>query len=80
MLGLAAVCLALVALLAYREWGAARERREAAAERTELIQRIQAPDVAITEHVRESREPRGRRVRPIAADDDQAYVERNERG
>ena len=73
-----AVCLALVALLAYREWGAARERREAAAERAELYQRIQAPDLAVDEHVRESRGPDRRRPRPIAADDDARFAEREE--
>lgn len=76
MLELSAVCLALVALLAYREWGAARERREAAAERAELMQRIQAPDVAIAEHVRESRGPERPHRRPIAADDDAAFAAR----
>ena len=73
------VCLALVALLAYREWGAARERREVAAERAELYQRIQAPEVAVDEHVKESR-PDRRAPRPIAADDDAAYAERDDRG
>lgn len=78
MLELALVCLALIALLAFREWGAARERREAAAERAELMQRIQAPDVAIAEHVRESRGPDRPRRRPIAADDDARFAEREE--
>jgi type II secretory pathway component PulJ len=80
LVALTVLCLALVALLAYREWGAARERREATAERAELIQRIQAPDLAIDQHVRESRGPDRRRARPIAADDDAAFLERSERG
>jgi len=90
VLALAVVCLALVALLAYREWGARRDRQQAASERRELeaahaeerrelYQRIQAPDLAVDEHVRESRGPNRRRPRPIAADDDAAYVEREAR-
>lgn len=90
MLGLAIVCVALVALLAYREWGARADRRQVASdrreleaahaeERRELYQRIQAPDLAVDEHVRESRGPNRRRPRPIAADDDAAYVEREAR-
>lgn len=79
MLYLTAVCIALIAALVYVLWAGGRERREAAAERAELYQRIQAPDVAVTEAVKESR-PDRRRPRPIAADDDAAYAERNERG
>jgi hypothetical protein len=66
---LAAICVALVALLAYRERGAALERRE-------LYQRIQAPEMAVVGQVRESRPPR-RKARPIAADDDAAFMERD---
>lgn len=77
MIYLALVCVALVALLAYRERGAARERREAAAERAELYQRIQAPELAVAEHARSSR-PDRRRARAIAADDDAAYKKREE--
>lgn len=77
MTDLAVVCVALVALLAFREWGAARERREAAKERAELCQRIQAPEMAVAEHVRAGR-PERRRPRPIAADDDAAFLARNE--
>lgn len=72
MLALAAICLALVALLAYRERMAIRERQE-------LYQRIQAPQIAVSEHVRKSRPDRPQR-RPIAADDDRAYAERNGEG
>lgn len=77
MIYLALVCVALVALLAYRERGAARERREAATERADLYQRIQAPELAIAEHVRASR-PERRRPRAIAADDDAAFAKRRE--
>lgn len=74
MLELALVCLALVCLLAYRERVGARERRE-------LYQRIQAPETAIIEQARRER-PERPRLRPIAADDDQAYTarERSKRG
>lgn len=90
---LALVCLALVALLAYRERVAARERAqnaaeraravaeraEAAKERRELYQRIQAPEAAVVEHVRRERGPYQRR-KPIGADDDAAFAERDQRG
>lgn len=83
MLYLSLTCLALVALLAYREWGAAHDRREIAAERAEtakerreLYQRIQAPEAAVLEHVRKERgEHRSRR--PIGADDDAAFRARD---
>lgn len=78
-LGLAFVCLALVATLVYVLRAGALERRrlveQAAAERAELLQRIQAPDVAVAEHVQASRGDRPR-PRAIAADDDAAYVRR----
>jgi hypothetical protein len=84
------LCLVLVALLAYREWGAARdrheaaaerlamaeERREAATERRELYQRIQAPEIAVAEAHREARGPHRPR-KPIAADDDARFAERD---
>lgn len=89
MLELTIVCGGLLALLAYREWAARSDRRQAATERRELeaahaeerrelYQRIQAPELAVDEHVRESRGPDRRRPRPIAADDDAAYVAREE--
>lgn len=96
-LALALVCIALVALLAYRERGYQRDRaswqvlfdrlsekreaeREAAAEeRRELYQRIQAPETAVVEHVRKQRGPYQRR-KPIGADDDRAFAERDNRG
>lgn len=68
MIALTVVCVALVALLAYRERMAAQERRE-------LYQRIQAPEVAVTEAVRATR-PERKPIRPIAADDDAAFAAR----
>lgn len=89
-LALSIVCLALIALLAYREWGASRdrreavaeraqaveERREAAKERRELYQRIQAPEIAVAEAHRERRGPYVPR-KPIGADDDAAFAARD---
>lgn len=72
MLYLALVCIALVCLLAYRERANGRERKE-------LYQRIQAPQTAVLEHIRESSPPR-RKPRPIAADDDKRFAERNSSG
>lgn len=78
-ISLALICLALAALLAFRERGAARDRERAAEERIallaaheeerayhaqerkELYQRIQAPEVAVAEAVREARGPYQRR-------------------
>lgn len=99
-IALAAAVVALVALLAYREWGARRERLEARAdrlesaatlarsraetaaerdraaqERRELYQRIQAPEIAVAEQLRADRSGR-RKARPIAADDDAAFLAR----
>ena len=48
-----AACLAIVvlaALLAYREYVHAQERKAYIAERSELAQRIQAPQMAVMEH------------------------------
>jgi hypothetical protein len=70
VLYLAAICLALVAALVF-------VLRQSARERAELYQRIQAPDVAVDEHVKASRPDRPRR-RPIAADDDQRFLARDE--
>lgn len=95
--GLLLLSLALVALLAYRERVAARERaqaatdriqlaaladeerRQAAEERRELYQRIQAPEIAVSEAVRRERGPYVRR-KPIGADDDRAFLERGAGG
>jgi len=58
---------------------AAAEHQDAAKERRELYQRIQAPETAVVEHVRRERGPYQRR-KPIGADDDAAFAERDERG
>ena len=42
--------VALTALLFYREYVHAQERKDAIAERAELAQRIQAPTMAVLEH------------------------------
>lgn len=92
MLYLALICLALVALLACREWGArvdrrelaaeraqaVAERQEAAKERRELYQRIQAPEIAVAEAHRECRGPYTPR-KPVGADDDARFAERDGR-
>lgn len=65
MIPLAPICLALIALLAYREWGLARERREWRDERHELLQRIQAPELAVL--------PKFEPVAYVGAEDDEAY-------
>lgn len=52
------------------------ERVQHAQERRELYQRIQAPEVAVAEAVREARGPYVRR-KPIGADDDEAFHVRN---
>jgi len=62
---------------AYREWRnlltkQAEERAEWARERADLLQRIQAPEQAVQQHVVEQR-PERRRPRVIAADDDAAF-------
>jgi hypothetical protein len=93
VLALSLACLALVALLAYREQGHRRdraswhaifdhlaekreaERQEAAGERRELYQRIQAPEIAVAEAHRERRGPYTPR-KPIGADDDAAFAAR----
>ena len=86
LLGIA--LLVLIAFFVYRDclWEGrlgklererAQERVAAAEERRELYQRIQAPELAVAEHVRASR-PDRRRARPIAADDDAAYKKREE--
>lgn len=88
MVALSVICLALVALLAYREWGARRDREaferrmaeqraEALEERRELYQRIQAPEIAVADAHRERRGPYVRR-QPIAADDDAAFARQRE--
>lgn len=88
MIYLAIAVLVLVGFLVYRDllWEGrvskielerAAEREAARVERADLYQRIQAPELAVAEHVRASR-PDRRRPRPIAADDDAAYKQRDE--
>lgn len=60
------------ALLARKDAEMASQRAEAAAERKELYQRIQAPEVAVAEAHRERRGPYVPR-KPVGADDDAAY-------
>lgn len=74
-----AACLAiaaLAALLAYREYAHAQERKDFAAERLAYIserenlsQRIQAPQAAVVEHALENYDP----PKPIPFDDDAAF-------
>lgn len=62
------------------ERGYAREALDRAEEeRRELYQRIQAPETAVVEHVRKERGPYQRR-KPVGADDDAAFAERDDRG
>lgn len=64
---LAYLILAAVFLLAYRDWS--RERRE-------LIQRIQAPEVAVNQFAERPKHPP---VAPVPVDDDAAFAEARER-
>ena len=59
----------LAALLFYREYIHSQERKQAAAERAELAQRIQAPTMAVLEHVETERPT------PLPFDDDAAFNE-----
>ena len=45
-----AVALILAIVLLFREWKISEERREWAAERAELLQRIQAPEQPVTDY------------------------------
>ena len=63
-----AVALILGVVLLFREWKIAEERREWAAERAELLQRIQAPEQAIADH---STGKKNDIVLPIPFDDDE---------
>lgn len=60
--------VAVVVLIFFQVW----ERDQWRKERTELIQRIQAPEQAVVEHGRSLVE-QAQPVAPIALDDDQAY-------
>lgn len=61
--------VALAALLAYREYVHAQERKDCAAERAQLAQRIQAPTMAVLEHTE------AERPAPLPFDDDAAFNE-----
>ena len=79
MIPAAIAIVALAALLAYREWVHANERKEHKAERQELYQRIQAPEIAIAEAIEQPYEGLGY----VPIDDDkqfQAEMERIEDG
>jgi hypothetical protein len=62
------ICLALLAFCAYREWQWAKER-------TTLLQRIQAPEVAVYEQAEVEREP----VPKIGYEDDAAFIAAKDR-
>lgn len=64
MIALTLVCLALCALLAYREWANARERRD-------LYQRIQAPQLAVASHEQNGHE---RKPVPVVSLEDDARL------
>ena len=71
-----AVALILGIVLLAREWKMAEERREWAEERRELLQRIQAPEQAITDH---SAGKKNDIVLPIPFDDDEeAFLAREQ--
>jgi hypothetical protein len=65
----AAVCLALLLFIAWqnREWS--KERRE-------LLQRIQAPEIAVNQFAERPKHPP---VAPVPVDDDKAFAEARER-
>jgi hypothetical protein len=52
------------------------ERGDWAKERAGLIQRIQAPEIAVRQH---AERPRGERVMAVPVDDDKAYAEARKR-
>jgi len=65
--------LVLTALLLAREYSFYREREQAAAERQILLQRIQAPEVAVISHASdEEREPVN--GMPLFSDEDYAEM------
>ena len=63
-----AVALILAIVLLFKEWKIAEERGEWAAERAELLQRIQAPEQAVADH---STGKKSDIVFPIPFDDDE---------
>lgn len=68
MIDTIAVALILGIVLVFKEWKIAEERREWAAERAQLLQRIQAPEQAITDF---SQSKKDEIVFPIPFDDDE---------
>lgn len=64
-MGTTVICIALIAFCVYREWAWARERAD-------LLQRIQAPQAAVVEHVARDR---GSPARTISAADDKGFRE-----
>lgn len=66
------LALVIAALLAYLAW---RERAWAS-ERSDLLQRIQAPEVAVRQF---AERPKRERVMPVPIDDDAAYAAARER-
>lgn len=75
MIWLALGIVGLVALLWTREFWHDNERQKLLfsfeRERRELLQRIQAPEIAVYENAREDREP----MIPIGYEDDAAFAE-----
>jgi hypothetical protein len=65
-----AVALAQAALIAFMVWDRRSERREAAVERAMLLQRIQAPELAVVRHDF-SELPQS--PLPLPFDDDEAF-------
>lgn len=70
------VALILGVILLFREWKIAEERREWAAERADLLQRIQAPEQAVTDY---SAGKKDEIVFPIPFDDDEEAFRARER-
>lgn len=69
------VCVVLLLLDAYLLWQSSSREQEWRAERKELIQRIQAPEIAVQQF---QDRPEVKRVAPIPVDDDEAFVEHKE--
>ena len=67
--------VALSALLAYREWLHAQERKHATEERATLLNRIQAPEIAVAEAIDQPYEGLGY----VPIDDDKQFQAEMER-
>ncbi len=65
-----AIALAQAALIAFMVWDRRSERRETAAERAVLLQRIQAPELAVVRHDFGELPPS---PMPLTFDDDEAF-------